>query len=168
MPTGTRTSTPTTSRSSISSPTPTRTRKKAGPVEAISALRRSAAGRRVERLRDRLGQLDEAKNSGFQSELTSVDLITADCGDYPQYADAPEYHCARPAGLPAMTPTLHRGQRRPARARHRQSGPGRRRDSGVGCYREDSAGLYLRIDHDHFYDWIQRAMAADPAISELP
>jgi hypothetical protein len=40
-------------------------------------------------------------------------------------------------------------------------------NSGVGCYRENSAGVYLRIDRDHFHDWIARAMAADPAVDEL-
>ena len=38
---------------------------------------------------------------------------------------------------------------------------------GNGCYRPDSAGIYLRIDNEHFRDWIERAMAADPAIDEL-
>ena len=38
---------------------------------------------------------------------------------------------------------------------------------GFGCYRENSAGVYLRIDRDHFRDWVRRAMAADPSISEL-
>jgi len=38
---------------------------------------------------------------------------------------------------------------------------------GNGCYRENSAGVYLRIDHDHFLDWIRRAMAADPSIDEM-
>ena len=38
---------------------------------------------------------------------------------------------------------------------------------GHGCYREQSAGVYIRIDHDHFRDWIDRAMAADPSISEI-
>ena len=41
------------------------------------------------------GKLDEAKQSGFQSELTSVDLRTVDCADYPQYQNVPEYQlCA--------------------------------------------------------------------------
>ena len=38
---------------------------------------------------------------------------------------------------------------------------------GKGCYRDNSAGVYLRIDRDHFRDWIARAMAADPSVSEL-
>ncbi len=39
---------------------------------------------------------------------------------------------------------------------------------GIGCYRPDSAGIYLRIDNEHFRDWIERAMKADPSVSELP
>ena len=38
---------------------------------------------------------------------------------------------------------------------------------GFGCYREKSAGIYLRSDGQHFGDWVRRAMAADPSISEL-
>ena len=38
---------------------------------------------------------------------------------------------------------------------------------GFGCYRENSPGVYLRIDVAHFRDWIDRAMAADPSVSEL-
>ena len=32
---------------------------------------------------------------------------------------------------------------------------------------EDGAGVYLRIDNEHFLDWVARAMASDPSISEL-
>ncbi len=38
---------------------------------------------------------------------------------------------------------------------------------GIGCLPEDSAGVYLRIDNENFRDWIDRAMAADPSVSEL-
>ena len=31
------------------------------------------------------GQLDPGKGTGMESELTEVDLVTADCADYPQY-----------------------------------------------------------------------------------
>ncbi len=34
---------------------------------------------------------------------------------------------------------------------------------GEGCYRPDSAGVYLRIDNEHFRDWVARAMASDPS-----
>ena len=40
-------------------------------------------------------------------------------------------------------------------------------EPGIGCYREDGAGFYLRLDRNHFLDWIGRAMAADPSVSEL-
>ena len=38
---------------------------------------------------------------------------------------------------------------------------------GTGCYRENGAGVYIRIDNQHFRDWVNRAMAADPSISEM-
>ena len=114
------------------------------------------------------GKLDEAKQSGFQSELTSVDLRTVDCADYPQYQNVPEYQlCAtgRTPGDDADTCTGDSG------------GPlilegDNPRLVGVvnwgeGCYRPDSAGVYLRIDNEHFRDWVARAMASDPSISEL-
>jgi len=114
------------------------------------------------------GQLDEAKDSGFQSELTSVDLITADCADYPQYANVPEYQLCATGRTPGDDADTCTGD----------SGGPLVLDTddrvlvgvvnyGVGCYREDSAGVYLRIDRDHFLDWIHRAMAADPSISEM-
>jgi secreted trypsin-like serine protease len=114
------------------------------------------------------GQLDEEKGSGFQSELTSVDLITADCADYPQYSDVPEYQlcatgrtpgddadtCTGDSGGPLVLDTDNRVLVGIV-------------NSGIGCYREESAGLYLRIDRDHFLDWVRRAMASDPSVSEL-
>jgi len=141
---------------------------KAGPVEAIPLYDGPPleAGANVDATG--WGQLDEAKNSGFQSELTAVDLITADCADYPQYANVPEYQmcatgrtpgddadtCTGDSGGPLVLDTDNRVLVGVV-------------NFGVGCYREDSAGVYLRIDHDHFLDWIHRAMAADPSISEL-
>lgn len=112
------------------------------------------------------GQLDEAKKSGFQSELTSVDLITTDC--HPQYPRAPEYQlCAtgRTPGDDADTCTGDSGGPLVLDSDNRVLVGVV--NSGVGCYREGGAGLYLRIDRDHFLDWVQRAMAADPSVSEL-
>src|SRR4051794_38185622 len=141
---------------------------KAGPVEAIPLYDGPPLEAGVNVYATGWGQLDEAKESGFQSELTAVDLVTADCGDYRQYANAPEYQlcatgrtpgddadtCTGDSGGPLVLDTDNRVLVGIV-------------NSGVGCYREDSAGLYLRIDRDHFLDWIHRAMAADPAISEL-
>jgi len=142
---------------------------KAGPVAAIPLYDGPPLGPAVNVYATGWGQLEEGKDKGFQSELTSVDLVTANCAGYPQYAHAPEYQlCAtgRTPGDDADTCTGDSG------------GPLVSDDdepvlvgvvnSGVGCYREDSAGLYLRIDSQHFLDWIHRAMAADPSVSELP
>ena len=140
----------------------------AGPVEAIPLYDGPPLEPGANVYSTGWGQLDEAKDSGFQSELTSVDLITADCDDYPQYTHVPEYQlcatgrtpgddadtCTGDSGGPLVLDTDDRVLVGVV-------------NSGVGCYREDSAGLYLRIDRDHFYDWIQRAMAADPSISEM-
>lgn len=38
---------------------------------------------------------------------------------------------------------------------------------GVGCAQPGYPGVYTRIDKDHFLDWIRRAMAADPSVTEL-
>lgn len=141
---------------------------KAGPIEAIPLYDGPPLEPGANVYATGWGQVDEAKNSGFQSELTSVDLVTADCANYPQYADVPEYQlCAtgRTPGDDADTCTGDSG------------GPlvleGEKPvlvgvvNWGEGCYHESSAGVYLRIDRDHFRDWINRAMAADPSVSEL-
>lgn len=111
------------------------------------------------------GQLDSAKDSGFQSELTGVDLTTVNCSDYAQYrgktdgnmmcASAPDNDtCTGDSGGPLVTTD----------------------DDqvlvgivswGIGCYNEHSAGVYVRLDRDHFTDWIRRAMALDPSVNSL-
>jgi len=114
------------------------------------------------------GQGEEGKNTGFAAQLTEVDLTTAECADYPQYAGKiREYMmCATGRGnYVADTCTGDSG------------GPLVLEGDkpvlvgivswGIGCYRDDSAGVYVRIDHDHFLDWIARAMAADPSVSEM-
>ena len=142
---------------------------KAGPVEAIPLYDGPPLRPGANVYATGWGQLDEAKDSGFQSELTSVDLVTADCAQYSQYKHVPEYQlcatgrtpgddadtCVGDSGGPLVLDTENRVLVGIV-------------NFGVGCYREDSAGIYLRIDRNHFLDWIRRAMAADPAISELP
>jgi secreted trypsin-like serine protease len=141
---------------------------KAGPIEAIPLYDGPPLEAGADVYATGWGQLDEAKDSGFQSELTSVDLITANCADYPQLRHVPEYQlcatgrtpgddadtCAGDSGGPLVLDTDERVLVGIV-------------NSGIGCYHEDSAGLYLRIDRDHFLDWINRATAADPSISEL-
>jgi secreted trypsin-like serine protease len=38
---------------------------------------------------------------------------------------------------------------------------------GDGCAEPGHPGVYVRIDRDHYLDWIKRAMAADPRVSGL-
>ena len=38
---------------------------------------------------------------------------------------------------------------------------------GDGCGDEDHPGVYVRIDSEHYRDWIGRAMTADPSLSHL-
>jgi len=116
------------------------------------------------------GQLEAGKNKGFQAELTSVDLVTTDCADYPNYDGwIQDYQmCAtgRTPGDDADTCTGDSGG--PLVLEGDQPELVGIVSWGKGCYRANSAGVYTRIDHDHFRDWIERAMAADPSVSELP
>lgn len=142
----------------------------AGPVEAIPLYDGAPLQPGAEVYATGWGQAEEGKGKGFQAELTSVDLRVADCAKYRQYAGkVQEYQlCAtgRTPGDDADTCTGDSG------------GPlvleGERPvlvgvvNWGEGCYRPDSAGIYLRIDNQHFRDWIKRAMAADPSVDELP
>jgi secreted trypsin-like serine protease len=38
---------------------------------------------------------------------------------------------------------------------------------GDGCAEPGHPGVYVRIDRDHYLDWIKRAMAADPRVNGL-
>lgn len=142
---------------------------KAGPIDTIPLYDGPPLGAGVPVVATGWGQLDEAKNSGYEAELTRVDLVTADCGAFPKLAGRTrEYQlcgtgrtkgddsdtCNGDSGGPLVTDT----------------------DEpqlvgvinwGDGCYHPGSAGVYLRIDGQHFRDWIARAMAADPSVSEL-
>lgn len=137
----------------------------AGPVEPIELYDGPPLGSGITVYATGWGQAEEGKDRGFQAELTQVDLITVDCAAYPQYrgktdgnvlcAAAPDSDtCTGDSGGP-----LVREVERPLLVGIVSW--------GKGCYRQDSAGVYVRIDRDHFLDWIARAMAADPSISEL-
>ena len=38
---------------------------------------------------------------------------------------------------------------------------------GIGCGVGNRPGIYVRVDRDHYHDWIDRAMAADPSVDAL-
>ena len=141
-----------------------------GPIQAIALYDGPPLAPGVDVYASGWGQAEEGKGAGFQAQLTAVDLRTADCAAYPQYAGKIQDYqlCAtgRTPGDDADTCTGDSG------------GPlvldG---DTpilvgivswGTGCYRENSAGVYIRIDAEHFRDWIARAMASDPSVSEMP
>jgi secreted trypsin-like serine protease len=142
---------------------------KAGPVEIIQLYDGPPLEPGANVYATGWGQLDETKNSGYQAELTSVDLVTADCAKYPKYADVPDYQLCATGRTPGDNADTCNGD---------SGGPlvleGEKPvlvgvvNWGEGCYREKGAGVYLRIDRDHFLDWVHRAMAADPSVSELP
>jgi secreted trypsin-like serine protease len=112
------------------------------------------------------GQLEEGKGKGYQRELTAVDLKVVDCANYPSLAPRITGNslCAYAPGQDTC-----RGD---------SGGPLYVGDIdnavlvgvvswGEGCYRENSAGVYMRIDKDHYRDWVARAMASDPSVNEL-
>lgn len=111
------------------------------------------------------GQIEPGKNKGYQGALSQVDLITVDCASYPHYqgktdgnmlcAAAPDTDtCEGDSGGPLVME-----RERPVLVGIVSW--------GIGCYQDDSAGVYVRLDRDHFLDWIARAMAVDPSVSEL-
>lgn len=141
----------------------------AGPVQAIPLYDGPPLEPGVDVYATGWGQAEEGKNTGFEAELTAVDLRTVDCADYPQYVGKTrEYQlCAtgRTPGDDADTCTGDSGG--PLVMEGDEPVLVGVVNWGIGCYREDSAGIYIRIDHDHFRDWIARAMAAGPSVSEM-
>ena len=112
------------------------------------------------------GQLEEGANKGYQNEITIVELKIVDCARYPDYAGKVDANVMC-AGAPDQDT-----------CRGDSGGPlyvGEGENAvlvgvvswGKGCYRENSAGVYTRIDRVNFRDWVARAMASDPSISEL-
>ena len=105
------------------------------------------------------------KDLGYQADLSQVDLTTVDCALYPKNKG-----WTQPYHLCAAAPDNDTCE-------GDSGGPLVLEDGkpilvgvvnfGFGCYKKDSAGVYLRIDGTYFGDWIRRAMAADPSVSQL-
>jgi len=142
----------------------------AGPIEAIPLYDGPPIEPGTEVFASGWGQLEAGKDKGFQAELTSVDLVTADCADFPQYeGQIQDYQlCATSRTPDDVADTCTGDSGGPLVLEGDQPELVGIVSWGKGCYREDSAGIYIRIDHDHFRDWIDRAMAADPSVSEMP
>ena len=115
------------------------------------------------------GKAEEGEDKGHQAELTRVDLRTVDCADYPKIEawTVDNQLCA--TGEEAGADTCEGDSGGPLVMQSEDQPPLLVGvvNYGFGCYREESAGVYLRIDGDNFTDWIGRAMAADPSVSEL-
>ena len=116
-------------------------------------------------LTDRQARRLEATATGYSADLSEVDLQTVDCAEYPKPARwAAEYHlCA--AGLTPDDDTCEGDSGGPLVMVGDPPVLVGVVNFGFGCYQEDSAGVYIRIDHDHFRDWIERAMAAVRALN---
>jgi secreted trypsin-like serine protease len=138
----------------------------AGPIEPIALYDGPPLGPGVEVYATGWGKADE-KDKGYQAELTRVDLTTVECAAYPKLDGwAHDYHLCTGASAENDTcegdsggPLVMVEDDRPVLVGVV--------NFGFGCYHDDSAGVYLRIDHDNFRDWIRRAMAANPSVSEL-
>ena len=140
---------------------------KAGPVEIIPLYDGPPLQPGTDVYATGWGQLDEAKGSGFEAELTAVELRIAQCVDTPAYK-VPEYQlCAASRTVDEIADTCTGDSGGPLVLEGETPRLVGVVNSGIGCYRENSAGFYLRLDRDHFLDWIGRAMAADPSVSEL-
>jgi secreted trypsin-like serine protease len=111
------------------------------------------------------GQLEEGKDKGFQAELTHVDLTTVDCGSVPDYRGKTDGNMLCASSPDSDTCTGDSGG--PLVSEDEQPVQVGIVSWGIGCNRENSAGVYVRIDRDHYLDWIDRAMAADPSVNAL-
>ena len=136
-----------------------------GPIEAIDLYDGPPLEPGVAVYATGWGKAEAGADKSYQADLTQVDLTTVDCAAYPQNDGwTADYHlCAAAPDNDTCEgdsggPLVMEGER-PLLVGIV--------NFGFGCYRENSAGIYLRIDRDHFRDWIRRAMAADPTISEL-
>ncbi|MDP1908555.1 MAG: serine protease, partial [Hyphomicrobium sp.] len=137
----------------------------AGPIETIALYSGPPLEPGIAVYATGWGKEEEGADKSYQAELTQVDLTTVDCAAYPQTDGwAADYHLCAAA---PDTDTCEGDSGGPLVMEDERPLLVGIVNFGFGCYRENSAGIYLRIDRDHFQDWIRRAMAANPSVSEL-
>ena len=136
-----------------------------GPIEAIELYDGPPLEPGVAVYATGWGKAEAGADKSYQADLTQVDLTTVDCAAYPQNDGwTADYHLCAAA---PDNDTCEGDSGGPLVMENERPLLVGIVNFGFGCYRENSAGIYLRIDRDHFRDWIRRAMAADPSISEL-
>ena len=137
----------------------------AGPVAQVPLYDGEPLGDGVAVTATGWGKLESGKDVGHQDELSRVDVATSDCANFSAYdgrttkdmmcATAPgQDTCQGDSGGPLV---LSNGA--PV-----QVGIV---NWGDGCNDPARPGVYLRIDRDHYLDWIRRAMALDPSQNSL-
>ena len=111
------------------------------------------------------GRTSEGEGAGLSATLLEADLQTLDCDSVPEYqghvtkfmlcAGAPgKDSCQGDSGGPLV---LTYGE--PVLVGIVSW--------GTGCGRPGQPGVYVRIDRDHYLNWIRRAIAADPHVNGL-
>ena len=137
----------------------------AGPVAQVPLYDGEPLGDDVAVTATGWGKLESGKGVGHQAELSRVDIATADCANFPAYegrttanmmcATAPgQDTCQGDSGGPLVLSTGTPVQVGIV-------------NWGDGCNDPERPGVYLRIDRDHYFGWIRRAMALDPAQNSL-
>lgn len=111
------------------------------------------------------GKTSAGSTGRMAPQLLSVDLAVVNCSDAPDYrgrtdetmlcASAPgKDSCQGDSGGP-----LIRTYGEPVQVGIVSWGD--------GCADAAHPGVYVRLDHDHYLDWIRRAMASDPSVTSL-
>ena len=111
------------------------------------------------------GKLESGANVAHQAELSRVDIATSACANYPAYVGrtTADMMCATAEGQD----TCQGDSGGPLVLSNGAPVQVGIVSWGEGCNDPARPGVYLRIDRDHYVDWIRRAMALDPSQNSL-